>query len=335
MPSPPHRRRTMLALVAVAVGVVGIAMGLVRDAAPTVAAASRVVGPVDGPLEYQRLDHPARTIVRSPAGEVVATMTDGARSVALLGPARILADPDFTTATVPTTTWVRFLPREWSPGSERQPWFQPWLDQALRDTSPDLFGVAVQYLHGQPTQTDAAGLTYRGDAGFGPARSGGDLAENSDFYDYLGVAWTFPDGEQEIPDPARYRDVDCSGFLRLVLGYRMGLPLRNTNDAGAGLPRRAYAMAVVGPGVAIIPDEGTTVTDYSALQPGDLVFFNLDAHPQIDHSAIYLGLDDSGHHRFLSSRRRADGPTLGDLGGPSLLDGGGHYYRGFRAARRI
>ena len=212
--------------------------------------------------------------------------------------------------------------------------------QALRDTSPDLFAVAVQYLHGQPTETDPAGLAYRGDAGFGPElRGAGTGEENSDFYDYLGMPWTFPDGKRATPDPARYRDVDCSGFLRLVLGYRMGFPLRNGNGPGAGLPRRAYAMAAVGPGTTVIPDAGTTAADYSALQPGDLVFFDIDIDidglRQIDHAAIYLGLDDTGHHRFLSSRRTADGPTLGDLGGTSLLDDGGYYSRGFRTARRI
>ena len=38
-------------------------------------------------------------------------MTDGARTVALLGPERIFADPGFTAATVTTSTWVRILPR--------------------------------------------------------------------------------------------------------------------------------------------------------------------------------------------------------------------------------
>jgi cell wall-associated NlpC family hydrolase len=329
-------RRTTLAVLAVAVGIAGIAIGSARASAPTAATGSRHPVPTAGQLQYQRLDGPARTIARTPAGEVVATMTDGARTVALLGPERTFADPDFTVATVTTTTWVRFLPQEWTSGSERQPWFAPWLDQALRDTSADLFAMALQYLRGQPAETDAEGVTYRGDAGFGPEITGTNAREeNSDFYDYLGVPWTFPDDEQETPDPARYRDIDCSGFLRLVLGYRMGYPLRNTNDPGPGLPRRAYAMAGVGPGTVVIPDRGATAADYSALQPGDLVFFNIDADPQIDHSAIYLGLDDTGHHRFLSSRGRADGPTFGDFGGTSLLDDGGHYSRGFRTARRL
>ena len=334
--TPLTLRRRMLAVLAVAVGVTGIAVGLARAGTPTPAASSDPAVPPAGQLQYQRLDAPARTIARAPAGEVVATMTDGARTVALLGPVRTFADPDFTAATVTTTAWVRLMPQEWSSGTERQPWFQPWLDHSLGDTSPDMFALAQQYLRGQPADTDRAGVTYRGDAGFGPEATGaGTRQENSDFYDYLAVSWTFPNGRQETPDPQRYRDVDCSGFLRLVLGYRMGYPLRNTNVPGPGLPRRAYAIATFGPGTVVIPDRGATARDYTALQPGDLVFFNVDAHPQIDHAAIYLGLDNTGHHRFLSSRGKANGPTLGDLGGTSLLDDGGHYSRGFRTARRL
>ena len=336
MPRIALRRRVTFALVAVAIGVAGIAIGSARNTNPSELAHAHSAVPPAGQLQYQRLDDPARTIARTPSGKVVATMTDGARTVALLGPERIFADPGFTAATVTTRTWVRILPRAWSAGADRQRWFRSWLDQALSDTSPDLFAVALQYLRGQVAETDAAGVIYRGDAGFGPEVDGAaSRKENSDFYDYLGVPWTFPDGKHEAPDRAHYRDVDCSGYLRLVLGYRMGLPLLNTNGPGPGLPRRAYAIAAAGPGTVIIPDRSTTARDYSALQPGDLVFFNLDADPQIDHSAIYLGLDNSGHHRFLSSRGKADGPTLGDLGGTSLLDDSGYYSRGFRTARRI
>jgi hypothetical protein len=32
---------------------------------------------------------------------------------------------------------------------------------------------------------------------------------------------------------------------------------------------------------------------------------------------------------------RADGPTLGDLGGTSLLDDGGYYSRSLRSAKRL
>jgi hypothetical protein len=56
---------------------------------------------------------------------------------------------------------------------------------------------------------------------------------------------------------------------------------------------------------------------------------------ELDHVDIYLGTDSADHYRFMSSRERANGPTFGDLGGPSLLDDGGTYSRAWRAVRRI
>jgi cell wall-associated NlpC family hydrolase len=116
----------------------------------------------------------------------------------------------------------------------------------------------------------------------------------------------------------------------------MGYQLSLDNDPGPGLPRRAYAMATVGPGVLIIPNEGKPPKQFDRLQVGDLVFFNTAVGAsRTDHSGIYMGLDDAGRHRFISSRAKADGPTLGDRGGDALLDGDGYWAVRFRAARRI
>jgi cell wall-associated NlpC family hydrolase len=73
------------------------------------------------------------------------------------------------------------------------------------------------------------------------------------------------------------------------------------------------------------------------VQAGDLVFFDADPEdgPAVDHVGLYLGRDDGGHLRFLSSRKGANGPTLGDTRGASLLDGAGLYARAFRSARRL
>nr|MBA2556149.1 hypothetical protein [Chloroflexota bacterium] len=49
----------------------------------------------------------------------------------------------------------------------------------------------------------------------------------------------------------------------------------------------------------------------------------------IDHDGIYVGLDGAGHARFVSSRRTADGPTIGDAGGASVLDGSGYWAEAF------
>lgn len=286
---------------------------------------------------FERLDAPARTVLRDASGAVLATFTDGARTVVLNGPRRTFREPAATAASVNTTAWVRLIPAPWQAGSENAGWFAEWYSAASRDTAPDVLEIATQYLAGAPAEKDGKGVRFRGDATFGPVKATGvGRSEQSDFYDYLGIDWSFPDGPSEKHDPTRYGAVDCSGFIRLVYGYRLGLPLLGTNNAGPGLPRRAYAIADSGPGVLLVPNKLTRATNYGVLQPGDLVFFEVEDGPdQLDHSGIYLGLDDRGHHRFISSRERIDGPTLGDVGGTSLLDDGGHYSTAWRSARRL
>ncbi len=91
------------------------------------------------------------------------------------------------------------------------------------------------------------------------------------------------------------------------------------------------------PGVVTTANTGTQATSYGRLSAGDLVFFDAatDDGAQIDHVGMYLGVDSGGRHRFISSRKTANGPTLGDVGGKSLLDGTGFYATSFRAARRL
>ncbi|MFF4398202.1 NlpC/P60 family protein [Streptomyces sp. NPDC001480] len=299
-----------------------------------------------GPHTFERLSAPDRTVVRAGDGGTLATFTDGARTAVLTGPSRTFSEPRTTEAKVTTDAWVRVLPHAWQRGTEKSAWFKSWFKKALVDSSPDVFAVAFQYSSaGAPDKHNAKGVRYAGTAHFGPRNSAVknplDFAyydEQSDFYDYLGIDWTFPDGTRAQPEQARYGDVDCSGFQRLVWGYRMGIPLHNTNTKGPGLPRRAFAIAAYGPGHMVIPHTGTKqATDLDALQPGDLVFFAIikDKPDFIDHVGMYMGLDDQGRHRFYSSRSAANGPTLGDLSGHALLDGTDFYARGFRAARRL
>ena len=292
--------------------------------------------PAAGP-SFDRLANPPRTVVRDQAGAVLATFTDGARTVALTGPARTFAEPRFTKATINTTTWVRLAPEAWTPGAEKAPWFAQWFDAARKDTSPDVFDVAMQYFDGAAPEKNTEGLQFRGDAIFGPVEPQGYARlEQSDFMDYLGIPYVFPDMGKKTPKPAHRGALDCSGFVRMVYGFRLGYPLLGTNDPGPGLPRRAWAIAENGPGVKLIPNTRTRVTDYDALQPGDLLFFEVEGTAdELDHVGVYLGIDSTGHHRFMSSRERANGPTFGDLGGTSLLDDGGMYSQGWRAARRI
>lgn len=293
-----------------------------------------------------RLRNPPRTEVRDGAGHFLAVFTDGARTVRLAGAQRTLSEPRYTSSTVTTDAWVRLAPQEWRAGAERGEWFRPWLRSALSDRSPDVLAVAMQYVYGAKVQMDSDGLAVAGDAAFGPLSEidPDGRAENSDFYDYLGVSWSFPDGVSEEPSADRIRSLDCSGYLRMIFGYRLGYPLRGGNTPGPGLPRRAFAIAEFGPGVALMPNTGAPVRNLSILQPGDMVFFQ--GSPEIDgdgpatnthieHSGLYLGVDDRGHHRFVSSRTTANGPTMGDAGGESILDGTGYFAVKFRTARRI
>ena len=111
------------------------------------------------------------------------------------------------------------------------------------------------------------------------------------------------------------RGFDCSGLVQWVFAQH-----------GTSLPRETREQYVVGKKV-----------DEDEVRPGDLVFFDADAGdgPQIDHVGIYMGRDTKGHRRFLSSRKRADGPTMGDTGGKSILDGDGLYAGAFRKVRRL
>ncbi|CAM5722604.1 NlpC/P60 domain-containing protein OS=Streptomyces alboniger OX=132473 GN=CP975_27985 PE=3 SV=1 [Streptomyces alboniger] len=285
-------------------------------------------------------------MVRAADGGTLATFTDGARTAVLTGPARTFSEPRTTEATVTTDAWVRVLPHAWQRGMEKSAWFKSWFPKTLGAKSPDVFAVAFQYSSaGARDKKNADGVRYAGTAHFGPRNAAVknplDFAyydEKSDFYDYLGIDWDFPDGTRAQPETDRYGCVDCSGFQRLVWGYRMGIPVHNTNTKGTGLPRRAYAIAAHGPGRQVIPHTGTRqAADLDVLQPGDLVFFAIikDRPDFIDHVGIYMGLDDKGRHRFYSSRSAANGPTLGDLSGHALLDGTDFYARGFRAARRL
>jgi cell wall-associated NlpC family hydrolase len=87
----------------------------------------------------------------------------------------------------------------------------------------------------------------------------------------------------------------------------------------------------------VVENANVQVRDFSPLAIGDLVFFDADTDDgtQIDHAGIYLGPDSKKNHRFISSRKRANGPTLGDAGGKSILNGSGLYARSFRAVRRV
>lgn len=338
---PKRKQRLALALLAALATAAGVTTHqLQADAGKSAARAehpgqSRLTLARAHGLHFDRLADPARTVVRSGSGAIVATLTDGARTAVLTGPGRTFTEPRTTKARVTTDSWVRLMPRAWAAGQERSKWFTAWLRTHRGSTKPDVLAAALQYRAGEKPHKDDRGVRYAGAATYGKVGKAA-ARPGSDFYQYLGRAWTFPDGHIAHPDKQRYGTVGPSGYIRLIYGYRSGYPLLRRDDKGPGLPRTANAMATLGPGVPVFRGTNNPAA-LSKLQPGDLVFFatgNRRDH-RLDQVGIYLGLDGDGHPRFISSRASAGGPTFGDHGGTARLDGKGLYAKGLRAAKRL
>lgn len=310
-----------------------LALGLVAcgQAAPTLAPAepTAAVTLAAGPWQERTLASPDRVEVLDGSGAWLATFTEGARTVTLRGPLRVFGEPATTAATVSSTTWVRLLPE---PFAGAVP--VTWLRDALRSTAPDALAIAMQYVTNAPTLTGADGQVVAGDADFGPVgRYGRHRVEGADFNDYLGMTWTYA-GRDHAPDPRRRRSLDCSGFVRMVYGYRLGVPL-GSEPAPGRLPRRAVEIMASGPGVLLAP--AGRRPPLAALAPGDLLFFDTtrgDGNPA-NHAGIYLGVDSDGQARFVSSRGLVNGPSMGDVGEASVISGDGWMARVLRAARRL
>ncbi|RPK90048.1 MULTISPECIES: NlpC/P60 family protein [Streptomyces] len=299
-----------------------------------------------GESTWSRLENPSRSVLRGSDGQIKAVFTDGARLATLTGPARTFTEPASTSSKVSTTDWVRLMPEPWKKGAEKEKWFKDWHAEYEGSKEDDVFAIAFQYVAGAPQKKDEEGITYAGDANFGPLNTtgaeGGDLRlEQSDFYDYLGLPYPFRDGRTGTPEAMRAKSLDCSGFIRMTLGYRTRYPLMSSDTSGDGLPRTANGMARSDEGADVLPLTGVGPDDRPSaidqLQPGDLVFFKLDARTKdrLDHVGIVLGYDTEGHLIFVSSREEVNGPTIGDVGGVSRLDGNGYYAKTLRSAKRL
>lgn len=330
----PRLSRRSATCLRVAVGLAALVVagpGTVPDAAARSTAPARP-GPAatTSTWTFKSLSSPSRVQVLDGGTQPVATFTAGARTVTLRGPSRTFAEPSTTSATITSTTWVRLLPRPFNGTVD-----QTWLAGMLADRSPDVLAVALQYVTGAPTVTAADGSVLSSDASYGPVQADGTRQEGSDFNDYLGVNWAYG-STTDAPEADQIASLDCSGFVRMVFGFRSGVPMTIDPD-GTNLPRRAFQMLDSAPGVVTVPNTGLRPSSTSALAPGDLIFWDASTNdgPQIDHVGIYLGEDGAGLPRFVSSRKTVDGPTLGDVGGKSLLSGTGLYAASWRAARRL
>lgn len=289
--------------------------------------------------ELVDLTRPDRTEVRRRAdGNVVATLTVGARTAVFAGPQRRFTEPGATSAVIDSTSWVRLAPRPWQPKQHLDEDTAGWLLDQIEDTDPpiDVLAASMQYLADAPDGKNDDGVRYIGDAGFGYVHTA-DERDGADFYDYLEIPWKFPDTGRAKPSKRWDRDLDCSGYLRLIYGYRFGFPLLNgpVNTTVDALPRTASNMAAYTRSVLIAAGRTAAQppTKLAAVQPGDLVFFALHEDPNlITHSGIYLGKDQNGGMRFVSSRGTVDGPSFGDVRGNGVIDSG---YFGQRLRRVI
>ncbi|MER7892124.1 NlpC/P60 family protein [Micromonospora sp. NPDC094482] len=345
--------RVILAVVAVAVVIVaGTVVVKLFDSGPAATPGSGWAGPTQSARAYrndvERLTQqyqlvertrPERTEVRRRSDQaVVATLTAGARTVVVAGPPRQFTEPSTTPAVIDSTSWVRVAPRAWQAEHDLDEKFASWLLDQIEAKNPpvDVLAAAMQYLPDAPDGVNDDGVRYIGDAGFGYVHSA-DERDGADFYDYLEIPWKFSDSGRAKPSKRWDRDLDCSGYLRLIYGYRFGIPLFNApvNTTVNGLPRTASSMASYARSVLIAAGRNPSraPTNLSAMQPGDLVFFALHDDPGlITHSGIYLGKDQDGGMRFVSSRGTVDGPTFGDVRGDGVVDSG---YFGERLRRVI
>ena len=226
-----------------------------------------------------------------------------------------------------------------------------WLRDRLLDPSGDILEKAFQYIGGAApiSDPDNSSLQIAGDASYGPLyntdrtfepshAADGDRQEGSDFSDYLGVTWRYDNGDVDRPESHQFRCLDCSGYVRMVYGYRSGLPVTTDHPLdGSAIPRRSVNIAAFGPGVIVAQGVPPTLDQIGI---GDIVSFDADhstnePEGQVDHVGIYLGLDIHGNHRFLSSRKTINGPTIADVGGPSILNGTGRFARTLRVIRRF
>ena len=292
-------------------------------------------------IRIQRHTHPDRTEVKDSTNNWLATFTDGAYTVTLAGPVRTFTE---STAAHPVRhgVWVRTLPAPFE-GNVDSAWLKSAL-KANKKAVPDVAAIAMQYIVGAPVIFEND-LQIAGDASYGPLING-KREEGSDFNDYLGIEWVYPQ-QVDKPEKRQLHCVDCSGFIRMVWGYRRHLPgyhypttvplCLKPQKSHHAIPRRAFEIYGAAPGVVIVPNKKVQVKDFSKIGVGDLVFFDADENDgtRIDHIGMYLGLDAGNHHRFISSRKGANGPTLGDYKGKSILDGTGLYARAFRAVRRL
>jgi hypothetical protein len=244
-----------------------------------------------------------------------------------------------TIPTVTHNTWVRALDEPFN-----GQWTNDLAEQILGwtiDSSPDVLAHAMRYITGAPPVINPTlDAQVAGQANYGPLNPDGTREEGADFHDYMGLDWTYSaSGETRTADPDELTSLDCSGFVRMVYGFQLGLPMVFEQDIdGINLPRRTLDIGPSGPGIIVAQAVGTPPS-LANIQIGDVPHFDAtsdgETSGQVDHNGIYIGTDSDGNMRFINSRKTPNGPTFGDLGGASVLNGSGTYTTRLRIIRRF
>ena len=218
-------------------------------------------------FSYEALANPDRIVVTE-NGEWVATFTLGCYTVTLAGPARTFSetfrsDGATRTVTVAHSTWVRAAPGPVDANIDER-----WLSCALAANhagTPDALAIAMQYIKNAPPIL-LGDLQIAGDASYGPLLPDGTRDEGSDFNDYLGLRWLYPADEPDRPEASQHRCLDCSGYIRMVWGYRHQLPdagypdtipLSRRPQSNTTLPRRSFELYEGATGIILIENVGT------------------------------------------------------------------------------
>ena len=277
----------------------------------------------------------------------VATFTTDSRTVTMSGDYRSFTENNLS---VEHNTWVRLLSAPFT-GTVDTGWVGARLaENVTNPNTPDILAISMEY-------TNDGNL----DAKYGPD---GTLDEGSDWSDYLGVdhqyvnhwSWSLQKYTNwtHVADADRLGALDCSGFIRMVFGYRGGITMMynpDPNNPTSLFPRRSYQMwdSCIGKKVMTGYQFGANnaSTLLANVRIGDLVFFNADTSTttekwRIDHVGMYLGEDEHGDMRFIHSRRTDNrGPSFNHDGtGKSILNDDGtnnwlYYAKSLVGARRL
>ena len=114
----------------------------------------------------------------------------------------------------------------------------------LPEAALKVLATAFEFVSGRPDRRDPSGRLIAGDASYGPLQPDGTRQEGSDWNDFQGVTATYGGVTADPPERAQAHSLDCSGFMRMLWGVRVGLPLsldpdgRSLLGAGDGWARR-------------------------------------------------------------------------------------------------